>query len=74
LLLGPVGAIIGGMSAVGKQKHIKGQFLILNYVPIGQNETKVIVFDMKNLAEAKKLERFVIEKTPRLVEPEYITL
>jgi len=74
LLLGPLGAIIGGMSAVGKQKHIKGQFLILNYIPAGQDETKVMAFDMKNLASAKKIERFVMKKVPRLAEPEHITL
>lgn len=74
LLLGPVGAIIGGMSAVGKQKHVTGEFLILNYIPTGQDETKVMAFDMKNLASAKKIERFVMKKVPRLAEPEHITL
>lgn len=73
ILLGPVAAIIGGMSAMGKQKHIKGEFLILNYMD-QKDEERTLIFDLKNLNEAKKAERFIIEKRPELVEPEHVTL
>jgi len=63
LLLGPIGAIIGGMSGIG-QKKIKGDFLIINYLSSGEAEPKVLIFDVKNILKANKLAKFVKSKLP----------
>lgn len=63
VLLGPIGAIIGGMSGIGKKK-IKGDFLVLNYVPSGSNETKVMIFDTKDFLKAMKLAKFLKDRLP----------
>lgn len=62
LLLGPVGAIVGGMSGVG-QKNIKGEFLILNFRSSGESEPKVVIFDINNISKARKLAEFVKYKS-----------
>jgi len=74
LLLGPLGAIVGGMSAVGRHKKVKGEFLILNYISSGEEEPKVIIFDMKKRSLAKKAEQFVLNKSPNLIEPDHVVL
>lgn len=73
ILLGPVAAIIGGMSAVGKQKHIKGDFLILNYIS-GEDKEQTLIFDLKNMSHAKKAEKYILSKKPELIESDRIAL
>jgi hypothetical protein len=63
LILGPVGAIVGGMSGVG-QKKIKGDFLIINYLSSGQSEPNVLIFDVKNILMAEKLAKLIKPRTP----------
>lgn len=48
ILLGPLGAIVGGASGIGeKQKSIVKDFLVINYHPINnQEETKAISFEI----------------------------
>lgn len=74
ILLGPVAAVIGGMSAVGKKKHIKGEFLIINYISSDNEEPKTIIFDLHKGSIAKKAEKFILDKRPKFVEPSHITL
>lgn len=63
LVLGPLGAIIGGVSGIG-QKNIKGDFLVLNYSSSDSNETNVLIFDTKNFMIAQKLAKFISERIP----------
>lgn len=63
LVLGPIGAIVGGMSGIG-QKDVKGDFLVINYLPTSTNEINALIFDTKNLMIAQKLARFLSERIP----------
>lgn len=63
LLLGPIGAIIGGLSGMG-QKKIKGDFLIINYRSAADSEVKVLIFDVKNILQANKLAKSLKAKIP----------
>lgn len=74
LLLGPIGAIIGGMSAVGGKKNARGELLIINYLPTGTDEPQVMIFDLQKLSRPKRFEQFVQRQRPELVEPSYVTL
>lgn len=66
LVLGPLGAIIGGVSGIG-QKNIKGDFLVVNYSSSDSNETNVLIFDTKNIMIAQKLAKFISERIPAKV-------
>jgi hypothetical protein len=45
LLLGPLGAIIGGMSGIGtKTKQKSETYFVINYRPDGEDEQKIISF------------------------------
>ena len=68
-LLGPVGAVLGGMSAVGKQK-IKSTLAIC-YIPSGGGDPRTAVFDAEpsgwattNLSSITKLKKELL-KTPK---------
>lgn len=61
LVLGPLGAIVGGMSGIG-QKHNKGNYLVLNYRSSDNEEIKVIIFDIKNIIYAQKLAKKLTER------------
>ena len=63
LLLGPIGAIVGGMSGASKEK-MKGNFLILNYIPSNSDETKVLIFNMGSYWSAQNLAKFIKKKMP----------
>lgn len=63
VLLGPIGAIVGGMSGIGKEK-MKGNFLILNYIPSNSDETKVLIFNMGSYSLAQNLAKFIKKKMP----------
>ncbi|AYB38516.1 hypothetical protein [Brevibacillus laterosporus] len=54
VLIGPLGAIVGGVSGVG-DKHKKGNYLVINYTTADSNETKVLIFDMILYQIADKL-------------------
>ncbi|HZG16969.1 MAG TPA: hypothetical protein VE710_18415 [Candidatus Bathyarchaeia archaeon] len=54
VILGPLGAILGGMTGIGKKK-IKGSFLVINYKPKGSDDTEVIIINMFNMSFAQKL-------------------
>ncbi|MGE6261102.1 hypothetical protein ACQKCU_25050 [Heyndrickxia sporothermodurans] len=54
LVSGPLGAIIGGMSGIGK-KNKTGALLIINYISSENGAINVIIFDMKKFANAKKI-------------------
>lgn len=64
VLIGPLGAIIGGMSGIGK-KNKKGDYLVLNYKSVDDGEVKVIIFDMKNFSKAQKIAKSL---TNRIIE------
>lgn len=74
LLLGPAGAIVGGLSAVGKKKNVKGELLIINYLLQEEEEPKVIIFDLQKLSQPKRIEQFVYDRRPDILEPNHITL
>lgn len=74
LLLGPAAAIVGGLSAVGRKKNVKGELLIINYLPSEGEEPKVIIFDLQKLSNPKRIEKFVQGKRPELIEPDHVTL
>lgn len=74
ILLGPVGAIIGGMSAIGRQKNIKGEFLIIDYIPSTNDEQKTIIFDLYKPSIARKAEKFIVEKCPQLVKSDHVVI
>ncbi|MGK5512055.1 hypothetical protein [Brevibacillus formosus] len=54
VLLGPLGAIVGGMTGIGK-KNVKGSFLVINYRPKESESIEVIIINMLNMMNAKKL-------------------
>jgi len=64
VLIGPLGAILGGMSGVGQKKMI-GNFLVLSYIPSNSNETKFLIFNMRSFSMAQKLAKFIRTKTPQ---------
>ncbi|TPG75610.1 hypothetical protein EEL32_24080 [Brevibacillus laterosporus] len=45
VLIGPLGAIVGGMSGVGS-KHKKGNYLVINYKTPDSSEPKVLIFNV----------------------------
>lgn len=61
VLLGPLGAIVGGMSGIG-QKHIKGSFLVINYKTKDSDTTEVLIFDMIKMEFAKKVATDISKK------------
>lgn len=61
LLLGPIGAIVGGMSGVGT-KDKKGAFLVINYRSSATDQIEVIIFDMKNILTARKIAKSLTRK------------
>lgn len=61
VLLGPLGAIIGGMTGIGKKK-IKGSFLVVNYTPSGSENTEVLIMNFPNMQIAKKLADDITKK------------
>lgn len=61
LLLGPIGAIVGGMSGVGT-KDKKGAFLVINYRSSATDQIEVIIFDMKNVLTARKIAKSLTRK------------
>lgn|GEM_PF-4870672 len=52
ILLGPVGAIVGGMSGIGAKKR-RGNYLIINYVS-STNELSSLVLDGGAISSARK--------------------
>ena len=45
LLLGPLGAVVGGVSGVGKKQKTKSNiFIVINYISSDSSEPKVITF------------------------------
>jgi hypothetical protein len=64
LLLGPLGAVVGGMSGMGK-KNPKGNYLILNYIPTGEQEAKPLILNMGNYNDAKELAAFLNKVIPQ---------
>lgn len=68
LILGPLGAIVGGMSGVGT-KDKKGSFLVINYRSSTSDQIEVIIFDLKNILTARKiaksLTRKIVESTSK---------
>lgn len=74
LVLGPLGAIVGGMSAVGGKKNVRGELLILNYLPDGKSEPQPIIFNLRKMSNPKRIEKFVTDRRPELVEPSFVTL
>lgn len=61
LVLGPLGAVIGGISGVG-EKNKKGNYLILNYKSTADDEVKVIIFNVKNIQEAQRIAKLLTER------------
>lgn len=58
LILGPLGAIVGGMSGIGNNERIIPKCFVLNYHPAGTpDETKAIVFEAVN--SSVRWEKFV---------------
>ena len=67
LLLGPVGALVGGMSAVGKKKIENKRFYIINYRPIDKpKETEVLAFGVPDSTQF--LPRFTFELLKKIPE------
>lgn len=61
VLLGPLGAIIGGMSGIGK-KQLKGAFLVINYLPKNSDEIEVIIVNLYLLLNAKHIADDITKK------------
>lgn len=74
LLLGPAGAIVAGMSAIGGKKNVRGELLIINYKPNENAESQVIIFNLEKLSSPKKIEKFVLKKRPDIIESDYVSL
>lgn len=63
VLLGPIGAIVGGMTGIGK-KNKKGNYLILNFTS-QTGETESMVFWCGNMSVAK---RFADQATAKILQ------
>lgn len=74
LAFGGVGAVVGALSAVGGEKAVKGDLLVLYYTPNDKNETKAIVFDMIGKKQARKCAQYITEQRPELAEPQITDL
>ena len=74
LAFGGVGAVVGALSAVGGEKAVKGDLLVLRYTSNDKNETKTIVFDMIGKKQAKKCAQYITERRPELAEPQVTDL
>lgn len=61
VILGPLGAILGGMTGIGKKK-IKGSFLVINYIPKGSESIEVIIINMFNMILAQRLADDITKK------------
>lgn len=61
VLLGPLGAIVGGMSGIGK-KQLKGAFLVINYQPKDSEEIEVIIVNLYLLLNAKHIADDITKK------------
>ncbi len=47
VLLGPLGAVIGGMSGIGKKEKAKEKtYFVINYIAAGSDEPKVLSFEI----------------------------
>lgn len=68
VLLGPLGAIVGGMSGIGK-KQLKGAFLVINYQQNNSDETDVIILNLYYMPNAKSIADDI---TKRLVNKKMI--
>lgn len=47
LLLGPLGAVVGGMSGIGtKKKELDKEYFVINYISTSNNQTSAISFEI----------------------------
>lgn len=73
LLLGSLGAEIGGISGVGKKKKTLNKcYYIINYVSSNSEEAKVLSFEYKNIVLMKEIEKFQLELKEKAGLPELI--
>ena len=69
LLFGGIGAIIGGMAGAGGKKKLNGEFLVINYRPLGMDDVKVVSFQIVGASiGAKKF----LEELCKKAEIEYV--
>lgn len=65
LVLGPLGAIVGGMSGIGNKKKSKlSHYIVLNYKSTLEDEVKVISFEI--VGGSLKWDKFVKELRDRI--------
>lgn len=58
LILGPLGAIVGGMSGIGSKERVIAKCFVLNYTPASApDETQAIVFEVVN--SSVRWEKFI---------------
>jgi|SRR5690606_1242986 len=65
VLLGPIGALVGGMSGIGKKKQY-GDFLFINYQSSINDEIKVLIFNTNKFNKARELSSYVKTVHPKL--------
>jgi len=71
ILLGPVGAIVGGTSGVGKKEKAKYSILlVINYKSKSSDEVEAVVFDTRGLLNVKKFIELVKGRSINIAQPQ----
>lgn len=66
ILLGPTGAIVGGLSGVGsKEKTQLFYYLFITYKSLTSSETQTLKFQSMNYNNSKKIVEYINDKIPK---------